>query len=148
MHQLQNTNVNFKHFKYDGVVAFYVNLKQCSAQNINKFSIYSQILQQCKLKKNKNPSNQPSTSSGETLCPKQVPPPLILSLSSEQVLFHFVRQHATLINKTANALTLVGYLKSAQKYVYKQEHPGKVADVLQECTYLFLFIPMENLVMK
>jgi hypothetical protein len=59
-------------------------------------------------------STKPSTSSGEILCPKQVPPAsLILSLLSEHVLFHFVRQHATLINKAANALTFVGYLKSA-----------------------------------
>jgi hypothetical protein len=66
------------------------------------------------MKNRKKKLNQPSTSSGEILCPKHVSPAsLILSLLSEHVLFHFVRQHATLINKPAKALTFVGYLKSA-----------------------------------
>jgi hypothetical protein len=47
MHQLQNTNLNLKHYEY-GVVAFYVNLKNCSAQNINyslNLYIKTEILQ-------------------------------------------------------------------------------------------------------
>jgi len=71
MHQLQNTNLNLKRYEY-GVVAFYVNLKNCSAQNINyslNLHIKTEILQ---IKKKL--SNQPLTSSGGRQCPMQLPP--------------------------------------------------------------------------
>jgi hypothetical protein len=51
MHQLQNTNVNFKHFKY-GVVTFYVDLEILQyKKNINKVSAHAQNVKYSKFKK-------------------------------------------------------------------------------------------------